>query len=1166
MDFLLARKKAKTVEESKHVEGASVRVLENISNENNDKLQDFLDFIFRTSTKSKAVSKRFLSDVSISKALKTNVEIKLNQYSSSEIDQIKRHKINSLFPVQISLDDDNTNFDDRKKPKVIDNDTSMKTQRKKNIIEFGVASETIDDHMNIFDKYRFYNDHDERFKLRLHDSYILNNKIGFLKSIQDKMMGLEYLVDTDTCDEQGKEDEPFQPLIHQMIVKQYLNSISPYRGLLLYHGLGSGKTCSSIGIIESMKQFKDHIFVMTPASLQKNYKTQMKFCGNQLFQENNFWEYVSYPKDDTKSDFIKELHVLTKLPLKYLQRRSGIYLVNKSKDGESNFHTMNEKQKEEIRQQIDLMIDNKFHFINYNGISRDKWISVYSKNGTFNPFNNSTVIIDEGHNFVSRVVNKLNIKKYSVSTDIYDAIMSAENCNVVVLSGTPLINYPCELGVMFNLIGGYNFSFEFRLDHKNRKKINLKEFTKIIRDELKTVDLVEYFSQTNTLRVTRNPFGFIRQKDGHIIFDSNEEKISSKEFLKLVSDTLKKEPHNFKIIDAKVVLYKKFPDTEEEFNNFFMSKNPKSLSAKLEYFKNKIVGMVSYLGDKKSLIPEIVYKDDENTTEQRDDIFIERIPMNNYTLQKYSEARKLEVEIDNKQKKKAMLKNNDKFSSSYRIFSRSACNFVFPEDVKRPYPRMDLSRMTEDDLENLTGDEMLTHNDGRYDESDVKSMETRAKKAYQEEIDRVLEHFRVNASKYFDSDIPKLVHEGTYKEGDKKSLLGLSPKMHRVLQNILDEQNIGLHLLYSNFRKLGGIGIFVDILDYYGYTQFKIIKEKIGTFYEYKLDIRHPYYKNEDFRSENMQGRKFYALYTGSEGTEEKEIIRNIYNGNLDKIPKSLRTQIYAEFGDDSGELTNKFGDLINLLIISASGAEGIDLKNVRFVHIMEPYWHPVRISQVIGRARRICSHSTLPKEYQNVKIFMYLLCYDKMMTETIKDRYVELTRNDSDDNGKLLSTDEKLYEIMLRKKEVMEKFLTALKETSIDCLINYDNKSKCLSFNYTMDANKKTITDVNYKNDKKGMVVQKSRKVSEESDSVELNNDVESTVEGASTLSKKEYKSIPLIDMKSPESPVKLYAVEVLNEPKEVFDLEVDKSYKRLQKLGIVELDSKGNMMLKRV
>jgi type I site-specific restriction-modification system R (restriction) subunit len=51
-------------------------------------------------------------------------------------------------------------------------------------------------------------------------------------------------------------------LTHQKIVRDYLNIDTPYRGFL-YHGLGSGKTCTSIAIAEGMKSEK-HVFVLTP--------------------------------------------------------------------------------------------------------------------------------------------------------------------------------------------------------------------------------------------------------------------------------------------------------------------------------------------------------------------------------------------------------------------------------------------------------------------------------------------------------------------------------------------------------------------------------------------------------------------------------------------------------------------------------------------------------------------------------------------------------------------------------------------------------------------------------------------------------------------------------------------------------------------------------------
>ena len=88
-----------------------------------------------------------------------------------------------------------------------------------------------------------------------------------------------------------------------------------------------------------------------------------------------------------------------------------------------------------------------------------------------------------------------------------------------------------------------------------------------------------------------------------------------------------------------------------------------------------------------------------------------------------------------------------------------------------------------------------------------------------------------------------------------------------------------------------------------------------------------------------------FALYTGTETAEEKEIIRNVFNGAWNYLPVSLAKEL------ESISSNNLYGEIIKVLMITASGAEGISLKNVRYVHITEPYWHPVRMQQVIGRA-----------------------------------------------------------------------------------------------------------------------------------------------------------------------------------------------------------------------
>ena len=120
--------------------------------------------------------------------------------------------------------------------------------------------------------------------------------------------------------------------------------------------------------------------------------------------------------------------------------------------------------------------------------------------------------------------------------------------------------------------------------------------------------------------------------------------------------------------------------------------------------------------------------------------------------------------------------------------------------------------------------------------------------------------------------------------------------------------------LYSNFEQLGG-GILIKILDYYGFTRLKIRKDPLNPLDE--LDINHPYYTMEHFKPE----RKFYALYT-IKSAEEKEIIRNIFNSDLNKIKSSrLKEQISVVFGNERTRDTNninQYGNLIKLLIISA--------------------------------------------------------------------------------------------------------------------------------------------------------------------------------------------------------------------------------------------------------
>ena len=78
------------------------------------------------------------------------------------------------------------------------------------------------------------------------------------------------------------KDYKFQPAKHQEIVTEYFLN-SPYKGLLLYHKLGSGKSCTSIMVADAMlKNNKvEMVYVLTPGSLRKNWISEYcRVCGS----------------------------------------------------------------------------------------------------------------------------------------------------------------------------------------------------------------------------------------------------------------------------------------------------------------------------------------------------------------------------------------------------------------------------------------------------------------------------------------------------------------------------------------------------------------------------------------------------------------------------------------------------------------------------------------------------------------------------------------------------------------------------------------------------------------------------------------------------------------------------------------------------------------------
>ena len=77
----------------------------------------------------------------------------------------------------------------------------------------------------------------------------------------------------------------------------------------------------------------------------------------------------------------------------------------------------------------------------------------------------------------------------------------------------------------------------------------------------------------------------------------------------------------------------------------------------------------------------------------------------------------------------------------------------------------------------------------------------------------------------------------------------------------------------------------------------------------------------------------------------------------------------------------NKDGKKIKVVIGSSITGEGIDFKNIREIHVMDPWYHLNKLEQIIGRGIRFCSHSMLEKSKHNVTVFLHTAVYKSYET-----------------------------------------------------------------------------------------------------------------------------------------------------------------------------------------
>ena len=257
-----------------------------------------------------------------------------------------------------------------------------------------------------------------------------------------------------------------------------------------------------------------------------------------------------------------------------------------------------------------------------------------------------------------------------------------------------------------------------------------------------------------------------------------------------------------------------------------------------------------------------------------------------------------------------------------------------------------------------------------------------------------------------DSKTPPIKGEFEYKPStlekygkifSTKEIGKYSAKIKRILDNIYNPETNrvadGIILIYSQYID-GGLIPMALALEEMGFTRFgqsgikPLFKERPTEVVDVRTML--PSKDKKDF----LPAR--YSIITG-----DKRI-----SPNNDYEVKALTNE------------NNKLGNQIKVILISKAGSEGIDLKFIRQVHILEPWYNMNRIEQIIGRAVRNFSHKDLPFEQRNVQIFMHGTILDQNVEEAA-DLYV--------------------YRVAEYKAVQIGKITRILKETAVDCIINHD-------------------------------------------------------------------------------------------------------------------------------
>lgn len=217
---------------------------------------------------------------------------------------------------------------------------------------------------------------------------------------------------------------------------------------------------------------------------------------------------------------------------------------------------------------------------------------------------------------------------------------------------------------------------------------------------------------------------------------------------------------------------------------------------------------------------------------------------------------------------------------------------------------------------------------------------------------------------------------------NKPLLSSYAPKIDAIVGSVLACK--GVSLIYSRFVYSGALPIAIA-LEHAGFSRFGSPNILKGT-------------------PQHNETRMSYIIVTGSVevgGNSDLEIAAARHDSNMN-------------------------GEQIRVIIVTAKASEGVDLRFVRQVHVLEPWYNLQKQGQVLGRASRHCSHALLAPAQRNFTLFLH----------AIRDANVnglESKRKDAERE----TLDLRAYRISESKQKHIDEVQRLIHASSFDCALN---------------------------------------------------------------------------------------------------------------------------------